>query len=367
MKKLYFVGFIVLLCTSCLPVPFDAGVSEAAAAASKMTRDNPALITGGYNGDGTATGFAFYPQVLSSGGFDYSTGFITSLDNQSVNIQAVANGSQFSGTNQFISNPDPYAPAYLGWPVKSGPSFLFGIIFDALSPASGTGYALFQATPPSTFTSTGSSLLSLVAPLGTVTSVIGASVSASSSSSYDLLHILGAGPTTYIEAIFQVQSSVVGGSSVPRAAVALPFIPAGTTRVMYFYDDNEAATDPARTDNRSFASWYDTSSDSWVSWAWWQTPTGSGPLSSMRLPISYRLDALLSTGQLLSTENGVGRLYDRDGNLIATFPLGNLVYIAEEYVGGVARCYFSQCLVYNNQLHFNVYWVPTGQLAALAH
>ena len=133
---------------------------------------------------------------------------------------------------------------------------------------------------------------------------------------------------------------------------------------MYFYDDN-AAADPSRVDNRSFASWYDTSSSSWVNYAWWQSPTGVGSIFSMRLSADHRLDALLSTGQLLSTEDGVGRLYDRDGNLLATFPLGNLTYIAEEYVGGVPRCYFSQCLVYDGQLHFNVYWIPTDQLGTL--
>jgi len=136
---------------------------------------------------------------------------------------------------------------------------------------------------------------------------------------------------------------------------------------MYFYDDN-AANDPVRIDNRSFASWYDQSSGSWVSYAWWETPTtGSGVFSSMKLPVDHRLDTLLSTGQLLSTEGGTGRLYDRDGNLLSTFPLGNLVYIAEEYVGGVARCYFSQCLIYDNQLHFNVYWIRTDQLTSLAN
>ena len=365
MKKIGLLGFIAALCTSCLPIPFDLAVSQAAGTAAKMTRDNSGPISSNYFQGESQRDFAFYPQVLASGGFDYSAGFVTALDNVSVNIQAVANGSQNTNWNQPIPNPDPHAPAYLGWPVKSGTSYLFGIVFDALSPSS-SGYALFQATPPSVFTSTGSSLLSLVAPLGFVNSVIGASVSASPSATFDLLHVLAVGATSYLEAAFQVQSTLpnVVNSSVPRPSVALPFIPAGVKRVMYFYDDNTAA-DPSRVDNRSFACWYDASSSSWVSYAWWQTPTGVGSIFSMRLPADHRLDALLSTGQLLSTEDGVGRLYDRDGNLLATFPLGNLTYIAEEYVGGVPRCYFSQCLIYDHMLHFNIYWIQTDQLGTL--
>ncbi len=367
MKKLAALAFFAALLTSCLPVPFDLAVSQAAATAGKMTRDNSGPISSGYYQDGSQRDFAFYPQVLASGGFDYSAGFVTALDSLAVDIQPVANGSQYSNWIQPIPNPDPHAPAYLAWPVKSGTSFFFGIVFDALDPAFGSGYALFQAIPPGSLTIVSStSLLNLVLPLGSSTAVIGASVSASPNSGFDMLHVLGAGPTSFLEVVFQLQSTSPGvvTSSVPRASPALSFIPPGTRRVMYFYDDN-AAADPGRIDNRSFASWYDTSSGSWVSYAWWQSPTGVGTIFNMRLPTGHRIDALLSTGQLLSTEGGTGRLYDRDGNLLAEFPLGNLVYIAEEYVNGVPRCYFSQCLVYDHTLHFNVYWIQTDQLGTL--
>ncbi len=234
-------------------------------------------------------------------------------------------------------------------------------MFDALYPSTGSGYALFQATPPGTFTTvTGSSLLNLVLP-GSSTAVIGASMSASPNPGFDMLHLLGTGPTSFQEVIYQVSSTSVVFLSAPRGSIPLPFIPAGITRVMYFYDDNAAA------DNRSFASWYDTSSSSWVTYAWWQSPVGVGSIFSMRLPMDHRPDALLSTGQLLSTEEGTGRLYDRNGNLLSTFALGNLVYIAEEYVNGVPRCYFSQCLIYDRWLHFNIYWIQTSQLGTLGN
>ena len=366
-KKLIVLCLAAAALVSCLPVPFDQGISQGLATAGKMTQDNPGSITASYNQGGSAQGFTFYPSVAAAGGFDYSAGFITALDGLTVDMSGVSGGMTYSGFNQPVSNPDPHAPPYLGWPVKSGTSFLFGIVFDAQSPAS-SGYAIFQATPPSSFTVvTSSSLSSLVMSLGTGSPVIGASVSASPSAASDLLHVIGTNPATlfFQEAVFTVQSTGIVTSSTPRGtSYPLPFIPSGLTRMVYFYDDN-AAADPARVDNRSFGSWYDTPSASWVTWAWWETPTGSGMFSSKQLPVTHRLDALLSTGQLFSTEGGMGRVYDRDGNLQATFPLGNLTYIAEEYVGGAARCYFSQCLVYNRQLHFNVYWIRTDQLASL--
>ena len=366
-QKLALLGFIAALFTSCLPVPFDLGISQAVATAAKMTRDNSGVITARYNQGGSPRDFAFYPQVAAAGGFDYSAGIVTALDGSSIEMQAVAGGVTYAGWSQPILNPDPHAPVSLGWPVKSGASYLFGIVFDALNPAMGSGYALFKAIPPGMFTVVASSsLLNLLLLLGSSTTVIGASVSASPSGGLDMLHVLGVSATSFQEAVFQLQSTGIVASSVPRASSTLSFIPTGITRVMYFYDEN-ASGDPGRIDNRSFAAWYDQPTASWVSYAWWEQPTGSGTLFSMRLPVSHRLDVLLSTGQLLSTEDGTGRLYDRDGNLLATFPLGNLVYVAEEYVGGVPRCYFSRCLVYDNQLHFDVYWIETSKVATLAN
>ena len=365
MRKLPVLGFATVLFVSCLPVPFDLEISQALATAAKMTRDNSGVITASYNQGGSQSDFVFFPQVLASGGFDYGAGFVTALASSSVDLQAVAGGVTYARWNQPIPNPDPHAPGYLAWPVKSGTSYLFGIVFDALYPASGSGYALFRASPPGTFSIvTSSSLQSLS---GSTRTVIGAPVAANSSPSFDMLHMLTWDPPTqsFVEAGCQLQASGLTSVTLTRGSLPYPlsFMPTGTSainRCLYFYDDNPAA-DPARLPNRSFASWYDTPSSSWVTYAW-------DSLSVFKsLPVPHRLDALLSTGQLLSTEDGTGRLYDRDGNLLATFSLGNLVYVAEEYFGGVPRCYFSQCLVYENQLHFNIYWIPTSQLATLAN
>jgi hypothetical protein len=375
-KCLPALAAVTLLCSSCLPVPFDLALSQGAAAAARMTLDNPSLLTASSNYGSDQNDFVFYPSVLSMGGFDYGAGLITSADSMAVQIRAVAGGSQYSGTSQGIPNPDRYAPAYVAWPVKSGQSFLLGIVFDALNPATGSGYALLQGNPVArTLNTINSSPLQVLDPVSKA--VIGASVAAEPPSLiYDMLHLLSvdAAGTSFREVSWWVESAGLFTQNPFRATGAffpLPLpsgmtFPPGTTRVMYFYDENQPG-DPARLPNRSFMSWFDAASGSWRSCAWWEIPaTGSGTFSSIELPIDHRIDALLTTGQLFSTEGGTGRLYDRDGNLLATFPLGNLAFIGEQYVGGVPRCYFSQCLIYDRTQHFNVYWIRTDKLATLA-
>jgi hypothetical protein len=363
---------IALACSSCLPVPFDLALSQGAAAAARMTRDNSSLLTAGSSYGPNQHDFAFYPSVLAAGGFDYSAGLITSMDSLAVDVQAVTGGSPYSQTGQGIANPDPHAPAYLAWPAKSGQSYLFGIVFDALYPATGSGYGVFWGNPVTrnlTTTATGSlkSLDSIS------TAAIGASVAAMDPNlgfTYDILHTLSVDASgnfrDFGTRVSSALPTVIGPYRNAGGFFPLAFIPPGITRLMYYYDENQPG-DPARLPNRSFASWYDASSGSWKSYAWWETPaTGSGIFSTKALSIDHRIDALLTTGQLFSAESGTGRLYDRDGNLLATFPLGNLVFIGEQYVAGVPRSYFSQCLIYDHTLHFNVYRIATDQLATLA-
>lgn len=370
--RLAALAAFALLCSSCLPVPFDLSVSQSALTASKMTKDNPNSITSDYNQGGSQTGFAFYPSVLAAGGFDYSAGFVMAMESFAVDIGGVAGGNQYAGRNQPLTNPDAHAPAVMAWPVKSGVSFLFGMGFDAVNPMQ-SGYGIFQGTPSTSSLvmnppPSGAGLQSLVnPPFAAGTSALGASVIADTNLGYDDLHLLGwDGLSSFMEVRCSLQSTgvVTPGSALRNGGTAYPlsFIPAGTTRVMYFYDENQAL-DSARTPNRSFGSWYDSSSGSWVTYTWWEQPVGT--FFSTRLPIDHRIDALLTSGQLLSTEGGTGRLYDRDGKLLASFPLGSLVYIGEQYVGGVARAYFSQCLIYSQRLHFNVYWIETSRLASL--
>ena len=359
-RKTAAIALAGLLCVSCLPVPFDLSLSKAAAITANMTRDNPRLITAGSDEGGSRTDQAFYAAVEPTGGFDYSLGFATATDGQSVDVSAIAGGSPFASQPTTLNNPDPHDKPYIVWPVKSGASgvaCLFGTSFDMLNPAM-NGYGVFVAASPSAFSGSGEGYHDLLAPLvpSSNPTVIGASVEASPSLSVDKLHVLVEDPSTldFVEGSFDLGSisPYLMSFALIRGSVfyALPFIPAGTNRVLYYYDDIMG---------RSYASLFDATQGGWVCYAWDDTTT------FMRLPVRHRIDALLSNSQLLSTENGTARVYDRNGILRATFDLGNLVFIAEEYVGGQPRCYFSQALIYDGTLHFNVYWIPTSRLASL--
>jgi len=260
------------------------------------------------------------------------------------------------------SSSRAHTSSYLAWPVKSpSPSSanLFGMVFNAASPQQ-SAYSLFAGTPSTSSLTGNGDLMSNKVGIANA-AVVGASF-VSEPSPYDVASWLVATAGQYQEMQVMLMTPSIGGASQIRTGpYTLAFLPAGLARVQYFYDVNSAA-DPSRSPNRSFASWFDVASGGWKCAAWWGI-TGTGDWEM--LPVDHRVDALLTTGELLSVENGTGRLYSRDGALVATFPLGSLAFIGEEYVGGAARAYFSQCLQNNNRLEFNVYWIATNKLKGL--
>jgi len=364
--KTWLLAFMAaLVFNSCLPVPFDLEISQAAATAQKMTLDTPSPVSAGEWSGQQDTQFVLLPSVAAAGGFDYSAGIVGEINGVNVNIVGITGGSTFGSTGLVATNPDPNAPSFAAWPVKLGLSGI-GIEFNAVTPSSSPYVQFVGNASNQTLSAVPGTLLSLDS---TAAAVLGASIqSMPASLAYDMLHLLSvdATGTSFREVSWQASNAGLSLQNPFRSLgsfFSLAFIPAGTTRVMYYYDDNQSA-DPSRLPNRSVGNWF--ANGAWQTWTWWETPsTGSGTFVSKQLPIAHRIDALLSNGQLLSTEGGTGRLYDRDGNLLATFPLGNLVFIGEQYVGGVARSYFSEALVYEKTLHFNVYWMATDQLATL--
>ncbi|MGA2977091.1 MAG: hypothetical protein ABSF77_17420 [Spirochaetia bacterium] len=376
MKKLIPLLAIAALCLSCSPVPFDLTLSQSAATVKRLTQDNATLITldSNFANQGYASDFVFYPRV-GARGFDYTSGMMTATSGLGVQMWGFAyNTSSGYYTQctfwwQSLPNPDPQAPPYLAWPAKNGPLSLFGIAFDALAPLT-SSFGIFTYDPLTSSTSMngGDFRGRISTDFSFDGEVLGASVNALANPAYDVTHWLvrESMGTDFIELRYLVQAPALSGASAVRGAAAypLPFVPSGINRCMYFYDENPAG-DAARLPNRSFASWYDTAGARWISHAWWEDPVGT--FHDAALPIDHRIDALLSSGQLLSTEGGTGRLYDRDGDLLAAFPLGNLVYIGEEYVNGAARTYFSQCLIFDNKQHFQVYGIETSALSTLGN
>ena len=88
------------------------------------------------------------------------------------------------------------------------------------------------------------------------------------------------------------------------------------------------------------------------------------PTYSQLTNIGTRIDDLLTTGELLSTQGNTANVYDpttATGTLEATFPLGDLRFVGEVYIGGTPTVLFSEALWYGQQLTFNVYSIPTSQ------
>jgi hypothetical protein len=113
-------------------------------------------------------------------------------------------------------------------------------------------------------------------------------------------------------------------------------------------------------------SWFDTTAGSWRCVRW----NGAGFTDSKVLPgITHRIDALLTTGMLFSTEGNVGRVYDSSGTEIASFPLGALRFIGERYVDGAPLALFSLARIvterYSETLAIDVYSIPAADLESL--
>ena len=164
----------------------------------------------------------------------------------------------------------------------------------------------------------------------------------------------------FVEVQFQLsQTGLV--AAVPLRTAQLDLVsgipPTGPPQQsLYYYD-------PVTT--MGFANWFDTPSASWVCWKWYESPPGTA-VTSRVTGISHRIDALLATGELFSTEGDVGRIYDQNGNQLSQFSLTGFSFVGEVYVGGTAQVLFSQTLWFgNNALYFNVYSIPSSDLKKL--
>ena len=93
-------------------------------------------------------------------------------------------------------------------------------------------------------------------------------------------------------------------------------------------------------------------------------------LTLTTLPFSSRIEALLSTNELFVVDGEQAVIYSPAGELKYRFPLGDLHFAYETYIGGVPTLLFS--LIYwdqvagdNEEFHINVYSLPTASLSTL--
>ncbi len=96
----------------------------------------------------------------------------------------------------------------------------------------------------------------------------------------------------------------------------------------------------------------------------WTSYQVVGTLTS--LPTSNRIDAVLTSGQLLSTQDGTLRVYDAGGNQLFSKPLNGLQYCYEAYVGSTPYVFFTLPMsLKQGQWVFNVYAIATSSIGDL--
>jgi len=142
--------------------------------------------------------------------------------------------------------------------------------------------------------------------------------------------------------------------SWPPSAVPAPGIPGSPLQGFYFRN-------PAATGLRFLSAW---NGSGYANYRW----TDTSPPAA--LPFNNRIEALLSSNELFVVDREQAVIYSPAGERKYSFPLGDLHFAYETYIGGVPTLLFS--LIYwdqvsnnNEEFHINVYSLPTASLATL--
>ncbi len=365
------LALIILTISSCSPPPFNLGLSQSAAVASKMALVGQIGRIQSISSQGN-TNFAFFPEKDGSGGITLQSGFVTWIS-QSTSQQiafVVAGGGQ--SAYRVVAGPqNPGAtnqnPPFPGFTIQSVKSAYNNVIFSYdTSFASRLKYAFMVGDPVgNTYTLPAWTDLTptfTIAPffMGGGVHIRGVSISPAPNPAYDYAYMLAKnlGTGNFQEAQFQISQTGLAAPVALRSA-ELNLSSVGSAGVpqeaLYYYDPGTTI---------GFADWYDVPSSSWMCWKWYEFPPGVASPAYLS-GITHRIDAVLTTGELFSTEGDTGRVYDQNGNLLSQFSLTGFSFVGEVYVGGVAHVLFSQALWYNNGLQFNVYSIPTSSLKSL--
>ncbi len=364
MSRRLALGAVVLgvLLLGCSLPPFDEELSLAMATAAKL---EPVVQIGpiqAWHGDFEETESYFLPLKDTPGD---RRGFLLSAGDYYLRARFLdGNTGSFLGENRLDSPAaDPNRKTYTAVPLKGG-DYLSLAVFDQVNPINST---LYMIDP--TFATPGSSAATLktalsVFPLAPLDRIVGVHLYPIDTAldRFSFFAVLTtAGHFGEVEA--DADPSKAGGVGTPgtltRPDMPMPSLPTPGSGAFYYHR-------PVAP-NTSYLSWYDSSTGDYRNYAWDDTLTVR-ELTGM----NRRIDALLSSGELLSLSNGVCSVHDAGGNWKYSFPMGSLHFCFERYdATGAARLYFS--LMYwsygyqsgNDQMYITIYSLPTANLASL--
>ena len=349
----------VLVLSGCAPA-FLEDLNSAAPLAGQMT---PAGTIGpfDYGSDLTSDDLKFLPAKPT-----------TSLTAQSGFVITTSGGYQ----NVAFVSPDPSG----GPPLQSTGVVSFSLVgsdpsyplneFDVITTTATTANLVVFKLSTAAPSLNQATLISATLPSGPITqpvptetlttlytntpNVIGAQVVPVAAPGTDTFNLmLTAGGSSFAEASFPLASSgtvfnATGGALAFNSLLS-PLLPPGTTRLLVY--SNAAGT-------LSYASVY--SGTQWVCYQW--SSTSATKLAG----VTHRIDAVLTSGDLLSTEGGTLRLYDPSGNQVLNVSLGALKFCYEAYVGSVPYVFFSLALGNpHGDWMFSTYAIPTSSMRGL--
>ncbi len=357
MKKIL-LPVLALAIVSCRP-PYDGDLSYTAALAGKMRLEaTVGPVKSSYNKSGSPD-IAFLP-LKTGTGVDAESGFIIFTDSLGssfwyVEPDAYGGYLVIRGNQASSYNSDPHYPVFDFETIKTG-SYISIMVFKTDNPVNNVvtrnhaNTGTMSVDNDETVLATNININADPDPR-----LLAAQIYPSLDLDRDVIHFLVRESLSYREMQGILSNSLgiaVNTSNVNGTAYNLAFLPFGITRCLYYRDPVAAM---------SYASFY--SDGTWQCWRWSDNPLDpANPFQARLAGVAKRIDALLTTGELLSTQDDVGRVYDSEGNLRADFHLGGLKFAFEAYIAGVAHVFFSQMYVIEEQMYFNVYSIRTAKL-----
>ena len=348
---------ILLACLAvagCLP-PYIQDLDRAAGMTRQMTLlGTVGPLSSGNGGDVTIRFLPAKPTVSTIDALNVTSGFLVTETADTDYLQFMYTDSsgkaQTTGGQPLgLAGADPNYPFY-DFDVTTTTATANIVVVNLVPTNPPANQAvLFTATFPS-----GPLTPSAPMPLNTVfaaplSTVLGVQVAPLMGGADVFNFLLWDGGSSFGEGFTGVGGTVFAAGT-PRTAEPALTVP--VRRVFYY--TNASAT-------LSYASYFVAGSG----WACNQWTSSTAPV---QLPgVKNRIDAVLTSGDLLSTEGGTLRLYDPNGSLVKSVSLGGLQFCYEAFVGTTPYVFFALTMdLGRGHWAFRTYAVPTSAMRGLS-